>query len=314
MSDYLWEGTGTPDPDVARLEDALAPARYRPEAAPIPAPRAGRRSLPVRAAVAAGVAAALAAAGYLMVRPARGPSFAVTALQGSPSIGARPVGAQGKLRPGDWLTTDETSSAEIAVANLGKVEVAPASRIRLLRSGDREQRLELARGEIHARIIAPPRLFVVDTPSAAAVDLGCEYTLAVAADGGSRLHVLYGEVELAGASLVTKVPAGGVADTHPGMGPGLPVRDDASEALRRAVSRFDREPGDARVLSALLDATGEDDGMTLWNLLPRVGQAARARVFARLAAASAPPGGVTEEGVLRLDREQLEAWWDSITG
>ena len=313
MSDYLWEGAGKPDPDVARLEELLAPAGYRPETAPIPAPRVQRRSAAVRAALVAGLAAAIAAAVYLAVRPARGPAYAVTPLQGSPWIGARPVGAEGKLRPGDWLTTDAASSAEIAVANLGKVEVAPASRIRLLRSGDREQRLELARGEIHARIVAPPRLFVVDTPSAAAVDLGCEYTLAVGADGGSRLHVLYGEVELAGATVVTKVPAGGIADTRPGMGPGLPVRDDASEALRSAVSTFDRRPDDPRALSALLEASGEDDGMTLWNLLPRVAQPERARVFARLAAASPPPAGVTEEGVGRLDREQLDAWWDSIT-
>jgi len=313
MSDYLWEGAGKPDPDVARLEELLAPARYRPEAVPIPATRAQRRSSAVRAALVAGLAAALAAAAYLAVRPARGPAYAVTPLQGSPSIGARPVGAEGRLRPGEWLTTDEASSAEIAVANLGKVEVAPASRIRLLRSGDREQRLELARGEIHARIVAPPRLFVVDMPSAAAVDLGCEYTLAVGADGGSRLHVLYGEVELAGTTVVTKVPAGGIADTHPGVGPGLPVRDDASEALRSAVATFDRRPDDPRALSALLEASGEDDGMTLWNLLPRVAQPERARVFARLAAASPPPAGVTEEGVGRLDREQLDAWWDSIT-
>jgi len=313
MSDYLWEGGGKPDPDVARLEELLAPARYRPETVPIPSPRVHRRSSAVRAALVAGLAAAMAAAVYLAVRPARGPAYAVTPLRGSPSIGARPVGAEGKLRPGDWLTTDAASSAEIAVANLGKVEVAPASRIRLLRSGDREQRLELARGEIHARIVAPPRLFVVDTPSAAAVDLGCEYTLAVGADGGSRLHVLYGEVELAGATVVTKVPAGGIADTHPGMGPGLPVRDDASEALRNAVSTFDRRPDDPGALSALLEASGEDDGMTLWNLLPRVAQPERARVFARLAAASPPPAGVTEEGVGRLDREQLDAWWDSIT-
>jgi hypothetical protein len=53
--------------------------------------------------------------------------------------------------------------------------------------------------------------------------------------------------------------------------------------------------------------------MTLWNLLPRVSGTARGLVFAHLAAASPPPAGVTEEGVLRLDRSQLEAWWDRIT-
>jgi FecR protein len=315
MSDYLWEGTGKPDPDVERLGSALAPLRYRPGAFPVPLPDpVPRRRWPaVRVALAGGLAAALAAVVYLAARPGRGPAFAVTRLEGSPSIGARAIGEKGRLKEGDWLETDAASSAEIAVANIGKVEVSPASRIRLLRTGEREHRLELSLGEIHARIVAPPRLFVVDTPSAAAVDLGCEYTLSVAANGGSRLHVLFGEVELAGAGLLTKVPAGGIADTHPGIGPGLPVRDDAPEPLRRAVSAFDRKPDDPSALSAILEAAGADDGMTLWNLLPRVPETARSLVFAHLAAVSPPPAGVTEEGVLRLDRSQLAAWWDSIT-
>jgi len=307
--DYLWDGNGKADPAVERLEGVLAPARYRPGPLPVPLPHRSWRA--ARVAVAAAVALSLAAGLYAIRRDRM--ALAVTRLEGTPSIGARTIGERGRLAEGDWLETDGASSAEIAVADLGKVRVASGSRIRLLRSGRREHRLELAVGEIHARILAPPRLFVVDTPSAAAVDLGCEYTLAVAQDGSSRLHVLFGEVELAGGGLVTKVPAGGLADTHPGIGPGLPVQEDAPEPLRRAVSAFDRRPDDPSALSALLEAAGPDDAMTLWNLLPRVQGAARASVFAHLAAVSAPPAGVSEEGVLRLDRSQLAAWWDAIT-
>jgi hypothetical protein len=56
--------------------------------------------------------------------------------------------------------------------------------------------LSLERGALHARIAAPPRLFIVDTPSAMAVDLGCEYKLDVDAAGNSRLHVTSGFVAL----------------------------------------------------------------------------------------------------------------------
>jgi len=309
--DYLWDGTGKPDPAVERLENALAPVRYRP--GPLPVSLARRRSPLLQAGVAAALAASLALGLYLARRAGREPGFAVTKLEGSPAIDARAIGDTARLHQGDWLETDAASRAEIAVANIGRVEVAQKSRIRLLRTGEREHRLELARGEIYARISAPPRLFVVDTPSAAAVDLGCEYELSVSADGGSRLHVLFGEVELAGAGLVTKVPAGAIADTHPGIGPGLPVYEDAPEPLRRAAEAFDRRRDDPSALSALLDAAGPDDDITLWNLLPRVEGRARALVFEHLAAVSPPPAGVTEEGVLRLDQSQLDAWWDSIT-
>ena len=48
--------------------------------------------------------------------------------------------------------------------------------------------LALARGEIRAKISAPPRLFFVDTPSGTAVDLGCEYTLQTDEDGTGMLQ------------------------------------------------------------------------------------------------------------------------------
>ena len=43
--------------------------------------------------------------------------------------------------------------------------------------------LRLAHGRLSARVTAPPRLFVVDTPAATAIDLGCAYDLAVLTDG-----------------------------------------------------------------------------------------------------------------------------------
>ena len=42
-----------------------------------------------------------------------------------------------------------------------------------------KNRLALHRGSLHAFIWARPGKFVVDTPSARALDLGCEYTINV---------------------------------------------------------------------------------------------------------------------------------------
>jgi len=38
----------------------------------------------------------------------------------------------------------------------------------------------------------------------------------------------------------------------------------------------------------------------------------RARVFERLAALVPPGNSVTREGIVRGDREMLEAWWDEL--
>src|SRR5207248_1979033 len=80
---------------------------------------------------------------------------------------------------GAWLETDARSRAKVRVADIGWVDVEPRTRVRLVRASAAEHRLELSRGVLHAAVTAVPRLFVVDTPSAVAVDLGCAYTLEV---------------------------------------------------------------------------------------------------------------------------------------
>src|SRR5438093_5352438 len=52
--------------------------------------------------------------------------------------------------------------------------------------------------------------------------------------------------------------------------------------------------------------------LTLWHLLSRVSDADRPGVYDRLAALAPPPAGVTREGILRLDRQMLDSWWNSL--
>ena len=56
------------------------------------------------------------------------------------------------------------------------------------------KRVALDHGTIHAFIWAPPGQFVVDTPSARAVDLGCSYTLQVDASGAGLVRTALGWV------------------------------------------------------------------------------------------------------------------------
>jgi ferric-dicitrate binding protein FerR (iron transport regulator) len=112
-----------------------------------------------------------------------------------------------QLRPGDVLETN-TSSAEIAIADIGRMTVEPNSRIRLLVTQKDQHRIALDRGRLEAFTWSPPRLFVVETPLANAVDLGCKYSLEVEQDGSSLLHVTLGLVALEREGRETIDPAG----------------------------------------------------------------------------------------------------------
>jgi hypothetical protein len=330
--DYLWDGSGEPDPEVQKLETALG--RYRHNK-PAPAFDQAPETHPVKprwsfvslrwsyqlGAVAAGLFLAMTVFFVVRQRADRnlGPSWDVARLEGTPRVGWHSLGEKsgpGKLGIGQTLVTDSSSRASITLDETGRVEVDPGSRLRLVTNGPGRKRLSLERGTIHAVIWAPPGEFVVDTPSAVAVDLGCVYTLHVDDSGAGLLRTTMGWVGFKLNGHESFIPAGAVCKTRPKIGPGTPYMEDASASFQDALSRFDFESITLAERNALLGILLADarksDALTLWHLLSRVGDADRSGVYDHLAALAAPPAGVTREGILRLDRSMLDAWWSSF--
>lgn len=212
------------------------------------------------------------------------------------------------LEIGEILKTDENSRAKIDVADIGQVEIAPNSLVKLVNSSETEHRMALEYGSLEAMIFAPPRLFIVDTPTAAAVDLGCAYKLEVDKAGNSKLHVTSGYVALERDGLESIVPAGAICLTRRGKGLGTPYLESASDYFQKALYRFDFENRGSDSLTKILHKARPQDTLTLWHLLSRVSGKEREKVFEKIASFSKLPEGVTREGILNLDKEMLEDW------
>ena len=333
MSDrYLWDKTGKPDPEVERLEGLLGPFAHKGEPLELPAAAApeatARHSVnqrrparwawlaPHRLAWGLAAAAALAvvagAAWWMMAEP----GWKVARIAGSPQLGEQRLAATGRAGAGAWLVTDAVSSARLSVGRIGVVELGPNSRLRILGRRGEEHRLALEQGVLDAVILAPPRQFVVETPSATAVDLGCAYSLEVDAAGGALLTVLAGWVSFEHQGRESFIPAGARCATRPGLGPGTPYFTDASPALKNALVLLDLTPPqeDARdsLLRAVLAEARREDAFTVWHLLGRLSGEDRARAFHRLSDLVPPPAGVTFQGVMADDHSMLDLWWDSL--
>jgi ferric-dicitrate binding protein FerR (iron transport regulator) len=242
-------------------------------------------------------------------------SWEVQSLNGAPLIGKKRMGAQGQLGVGQWLETDGSSRAQIAVSSIGRVNIDENTRVRLVETEPTEHRLELARGKLSAMIWAPPRLFFVDTPSAVAADLGCAYTLEVDDHGAGVLRVTAGWVALGLKDRESMVPSGAACETRPGVGPGTPYFEDAPASFRSALEIVDFE-NDAAAKAGALDVMLRDartrDTLTLWHLLARVEGKDRESVYDKIASFVPPPNGVTREGILNLDQTMLDRWKDSL--
>src|SRR5262247_3105279 len=113
--DYLWDGSGTPDPDVQRLEALLGRLRTPLADAPPMLPRQPMRWRTLRYL---GPALAAAAAVLLMIgvtlRTTRFlASWEVASLAGQPHVESSPLTGTGRIAVGQTLVTDGGSQARM---------------------------------------------------------------------------------------------------------------------------------------------------------------------------------------------------------
>lgn len=287
--DYLWDRSGPPDPEIERLEQTLAPLRLAPKPA---RPLAAIRPAPAPWRLAAAAAVILCAVGVTRYAT---PKPEDTAWQ----VAGRNV------KRGQILRTHD-AAVQLQADSVGRVDVAPGSEV--LAAGGK--RLQLRRGELTAFIWAPAREFVVDTPSARAVDLGCQYTLNVDERGDGLLRVSMGWVAFETGGRESFIPAGAQCRTRRNTGPGIPSYDESADSFRAALTAFeDSKPG---ALQQVLHEAGPKDGLSLWHVLTRVSKGDRGPVFDRFAQLVALPGSVTREAAIRGDASTLDLCWDAL--
>ncbi len=326
---YLWDGSSETDPEVLRLERLLAKYRYDPGAREFNAVIARDHApaspwipwFPFSAAIVAAVVG-VAIAISMTHRQARiepvATGWNVARTAGTPRIGSVAINEKGssQLPIGQVLETDDQSRASLRSDEIGQIDVGPDTRLHLLTMEKGRKWIGLDRGLIHAFIWAPPGQFVVDTPSAVTVDLGCAYTLQVDTSGAGHLQTSIGWVGFKLNGRESFIPAGAACETRPKVGPGTPYFEDAPPELRSALKRFDFEDQTteqrAHDLEIVLHQSRKRDALTLWHLLARTEGTARLAVCEKLAKLVPPPAGVTRDGVMQLDQHMLDLWWNAL--
>lgn len=305
---YLWDRSGEPDLEVERLERLLGQFRESGKDNSV-ALRAhllrAREKTPMRFRVAAAAVLALASVISLVVYRARveEPATAWTM-----SVEGRKAK---KVRTGQIIQTVARTHGRLESPDVGEVDIQPESTIRVLGRSSAHAHLALDRGTIHAFIWARPAEFVVDTPSARTIDLGCQYTLRVDGDGSGFLTVETGWVAFQWNRVESFIPAGAACATHRERGPDPPYFLDASAAFRQSLQSFDRR-GDRSSLESVLVNAQPRDALTLWHLLNRAATDQRPAIVNRFAQLVTLPGKFDRGALLRGDPLAVDAAWNAL--
>ena len=273
------------------------------------------RDIPLVSLAGLAVAAVLAISLIVLVfvnAPER--SWEILRVAGEPAIDSVVLTGQSRVASGQIISTNEESRAAVSVGDIGTVDILPGTTIQVVSATSKHHRFRMDAGTIKASITAPPRLFFVETPSALAIDLGCEYTLHVDSLGRSHLDVSLGYVELEHPGRSSVVPEGYQAVAVPDLGPTVAIDTDASRDfvdLIVAYSLLQR----STALDSLIRRSSERDAVTLWLILERhqPDESDSRRIYDRLVELVGEPEGASFDSTAR-DRSpiSISAWQDHL--
>jgi len=298
-NDYLWDGSGEPDAEVQQFEALLG--RYR-SAAPMPDFRrvaVMRRRFPWPVAIAAALIFCVIGLASLVYTPRN--SWRATERSGVAIV------PHAVLRTGDVVRTGN-GTVRLQSPAIGTLDLGANTTVRLIENGQNRHRLALAAGTIHATTTSPPGIFVIDTPRAEAIDLGCEYTMSIVPAGGGELHVIAGWVDLTRTYEQSLVPAGASASISPDGELTAPVFDDAAPQFRAAVYGFVQSHDVATIVSLARTR----DALTLLNLFRLATPDESVILYDRLNQLVPAPASIAREDVRDWRPVVTEAWWRDV--
>jgi ferric-dicitrate binding protein FerR (iron transport regulator) len=299
-NDYLFDGSGEPDTEVQQLEALLG--RYR-SSAPMPDFRrvAMMRPHPRWPFAIAAALLLVAIIGALRIYTPPNRWRATSASGGA-------VVPHFLLRAGDIVRTGAQGSVRLESPAVGMLDIRANTTVKLIESRRNRHRLALTAGSIHARTTSMPGVFVIDTPRARAIDLGCEYTLTVSPDGAGELRVISGWVDLSRGFEQSLVPQGASALMTADGELTVPVFDDAAPRFRAAVRDFAR----GHDLATIVSLARKRDALTLLNLFRLTTPEESVILFDRLNQLVPAPDLILRDSVRNWRPDVTELWWRPI--
>jgi len=218
----------------------------------------------------------------------------------------------GKLEKGTSLKVLDSSKAIVYIPRTGRIEVDQNTKLVLVKPNNRDNRISLLSGSIKIVTTAIIPNFTVELDNYSIRDVGGVFTVSIDNENSANVFVDFGMVEIFYKDNSFFLDEGYNCELPMGRRPGTPYRFDASDSLKKLIHWFDLKDGDDSLVDKIVEQANQSDALTLLGLIPRVSPVKRQVLYQKISDYFPPPDDVTRMGVITLNSEMLESWWNEI--
>lgn len=237
----------------------------------------------------------------------------VTNLDGTPYISNEAMAKLDSIRDGQFIITNDSSRAELYIADIGRVIVEPNTKLMIIKGEDGKNRISVEYGTVDAQMKPVPDPISFVLPSAIAYDQGGSYKLTVDSTGDGLFYVKEGKVEVVSGDRQSVVPAGSLVMTKNGVGVGTPFSANSSSVFKKALYNFDFGSCDLSCVTTIVNEATSFDAVTLVNMLPKVDQDLKDKVYSKAIVIAPPPPKVPRADSLPgFNEADVKIWVDKI--
>ncbi|MGD8307277.1 MAG: RNA polymerase sigma factor [Ignavibacteria bacterium] len=237
--------------------------------------------------------------------------WTVSTISGTTLLNSRPIAGKTIVSGDDFLTTDLSSTAELRIETLAKIEIEPDSKLQRLGS---DNRAKLLVGKLNVSTTSENDYLFLEVPSAVVEEyyLNNDYVVSIDDIGNTELEVTSGWLQVVDENVIAVVPEGYKIRVLKGIGIGVPVSYRSFTSLSPLLEEYLFAGRNIVVLSSILDMAAPSEAITLWNLLYRVTPAQRDMVYGKLNTLVPRPINISKDDIMKLNEEMLQLWLEEI--
>lgn len=235
----------------------------------------------------------------------------VRTLIGTVFINGR-VDEMGRWDEGTSLYVQQYSKVVVSIPNSGRMEVNESSLLILEKAKDDENTIVMKRGKIQIENTETQPDLAVEINKYSIHDRGGAVTITVDDAENIFISVELGFVEIKVEGRTLFVDEGYYCELLTGNSAATPYRLDAPDTLKQQIQLIDYQNGGDAVIQKVMELARDSDILTLLALIPKASGTYRAALYDRISKTYPPPGTITKDGIINLDKDMLEDWWYEI--